>query len=1274
MAKLNATENAQWETRTIWVEPYTQIWKRARQVPMLPSGKHTMNPPGPKQEMPKFTWGMVLVPLLSLGLMALMYFLFFKGRVGYLLLMVPTTVLSIGGTVARYFSNKKQYFSRMEQRKQAYKNYLSWECERYDQMLAAQQSMLTQINPSSSEWYQRIVQGTPQIWERSIIDSDFLCVRVGMSEVPASFQVVPPSDTTGMDMLFDTATALSKEYRSVQAPLTANLQESSVGVVGNPSERNGLLRSMLIQLTATHSPDDVRLAVMVPENATDDWRWMRWLPHIWTQDHTRRMIANERMQAELLTERVLSEMKSSSVHWYIVIPDPQLLTEKFMGPLLSALQNPENPLHLITTAATPQMAPNVCRTILVVGDRAQSSLWLIGPPRHEISFIADSISVSEADAYARAAAPLKMVTTGPGEIPDTVPLLEILGVGFGPDAVLEHWNHASLSDLQVPIGIKAGGKPMVLDLHETGHGPHGLIAGTTGSGKSELIQTLVVSLAAHFPPNHLAFMLIDYKGGGTGQAFAGLPHLAGTISNLDESLAKRALVALRTEVEKRQHIFNKHQITHIDEYLKRYQAGDAHDVLPRLVIIVDEFAELAKNMTDFLPELVSIARVGRSLGVHLILATQKPAGVVNDQIWSNARFKLCLKVQEIGDSKEMLKKPDAAYLTHPGRAFIMVGHDELYEKFQSAYGGTVVKADNAEDNRLFRMALNGSQTLLSPPGNLQRPVEPTTQIAVAVETIYRAFETGGYPSPTPLWVAPLPKTLIIDELPKSEAEKIVIGLADDPVAVKQIPLIVDLNEGHLQIIGAPGTGKSMALQTFVLALARAMTPKQAAVYILDLDKRHLRPLEALPHVGAVVLSYEEERMNRLFLNIQHFVNERRAMTPAKLEKQRWIVLIIDNFPALMDLSETMQNMILKLSRETGGLKMMMILTSTTMLNYRISSNFSQAIALNMIDPGEYTMLVGPTPPRPAHLPGRGLVRAARPMEVQIAAPASGNKIAQISNGAEKSVAQIKHAWPGRQVMQIPPKPDVYFWEDLKTAPKRVSVGIHRVTSRNFAISINSGEYITITGTSGGGKTNLLLNIALGLGKIKSANDLALYIASPESRGLNVASHLPQTVAFAKTLKETEKMLEYVSTHLQKPDGRQVVLLLDNFDLIFRSGMEILGGVIGYGHQYKLTAICAGPAQAMAGGDRTLRVLRERNAIWLGEIDPIDAAAFGFTTQRKGGKGSGYIKLDGRVAPLQTVIIKHPESVIKMIQGKHKKQESVPQGETDDFRTNQFRDL
>jgi DNA segregation ATPase FtsK/SpoIIIE, S-DNA-T family len=1265
MAKLTALKNSAWGTQNLWVEPYTQIWKRARQVPALPTGTQTMSPPGQEPEKQRFSAVAILVPLASLALMGGLYAIFFKGRVSYLLLMVPTTLLSIGGTVSKFFSYRKKYSQRQEIRKTDYRKYLSWECDKYDRLLERQQAVLAQINPAHSEWLQRVLQLSPQIWERSVIDTDYLCIRAGMSEAPASFQVIPPQDNTGMDMLVDTARSLAQDYKTVEAPLTVNLQESSLAVVGNIGARNNLLRSLIVQLTASHSPDDVRMAVMYSGQTGEDWSWARWLPHIWTHDHTRRMIADDQNKAEILSDRVLAEMKGASAHCYIVIPTPQLLTERFMGPLLAETQKPDSNLHLIITAATPQMAPNVCRSILVLDEYGKAALWLIGPPRHEHTFTPDSVSIYEAEAYARALAPLKIVSTGTGEIPDTVPLFDVLGEGFNAQTVMGQWNNASLNDLSVPIGVKSGGKMMTLDLHETGHGPHGLIAGTTGSGKSELIQTIVIGLAAHFPPDLLSFMLIDYKGGGTGQAFARLPHLAGTISNLDESLARRALLALRTEVEKRQHVFNKHQITHIDEYLKLYRAGEAQDVLPRLVIIVDEFAELAKNMTDFLPELVSIARVGRSLGVHLILATQKPAGVVNDQIWSNARFKLCLKVQDVSDSKEMLKKPDAAYLTNPGRAYIMVGHDEMYEQFQSGYGGAALQNEEVlEDKRIFRLALDGSQTLTTSQNDVHRVVEGTVQITAAVGAICAAYEIAQtFPAPPKLWVTPLPKSLLLDELPKSRKEKIIIGLADDPVAVKQIPLEIDLNEGHLQIIGAPGTGKSLTLQTFVLSLAESMTPKQAAVYILDLDKRHMRTLEKLPNAGAVVLSYEEERMTRLFLIMERIVNERRAMIPAELEKKPWVILIIDNFPALLELSEAMQNTVVRLSRETGGLKIMMILTATTMLNYRLSSNFSQAIALNMIDPSEYTMLVGPNPLRPAHLPGRGLVRAARPMEVQIAAPAPGNRFTQIATQVEKRAGEIAETCKGKRALQVPPKPDVIYWGDSKTSPSRVSLGIHRVSLRNFQIPIGSGEYIAITGTSGGGKTNLLLNIAVGLATIKSPESLALYIGAPESSGLNLTSHLPQTVTYAHTLKDTETMLGHVSAHLQNPDGRQIVMLLDNFELIFRSSyLELLSNVIGFGHQYQLTAICAGPAQVMASGDRTLRLLRERKSIWLGEIDPLDAAAFGFTRQRKGGKGKGYINLGGKIAPLQTALISHPDSAIKAIQKKYPKQKHIPQGE------------
>ena len=211
-------------------------------------------------------------------------------------------------------------------------------------------------------------------------------------------------------------------------------------------------------------------------------------------------------------------------------------------------------------------------------------------------------------------------------------------------------NHAYRS-LAVPLGLRAEDDIVELNLHEKAHGPHGLVAGTTGSGKSEIIQSYILSLALNFSPLEVGFLLIDYKGGGMANLFQNLPHLLGTITNLDKAESTRAMASIKSELARRERIFSEAKVNNINGYNKKFLNGDVAEPLPHLFIISDEFAELKKEQPEFMSELVSTARVGRSLGMHLILATQKPSGVVDDQIWSNSHFHLCLKVQNEGDSR-----------------------------------------------------------------------------------------------------------------------------------------------------------------------------------------------------------------------------------------------------------------------------------------------------------------------------------------------------------------------------------------------------------------------------------------------------------------------------------------------------------------------------------------------------------------------------------------------------------------------------------------------
>src|SRR5699024_489069 len=262
----------------------------------------------------------------------------------------------------------------------------------------------------------------------------------------------------------------------------------------------------------------------------------------------------------------------------------------------------------------------------------------------------------------RGLAPLNHVQSLKNSIPESVTFVEMYGIEKVEEfSLAQRWSqNETYKSMAVPLGLRGKDDIVALNLHEKAHGPHGLVAGTTGSGKSEIIQSYILSLAVNFHPHEVAFLLIDYKGGGMANLFKHLPHLLGTITNLDKAQSLRALASIKAELQKRQRLFGECDVNHINQYQKLYKEGKVEEPMPHLFLISDEFAELKAEQPDFMKELVSTARIGRSLGIHLILATQKPTGVVDDQIWSNSKFKLALKVQNESDSKEILKTPDAA--------------------------------------------------------------------------------------------------------------------------------------------------------------------------------------------------------------------------------------------------------------------------------------------------------------------------------------------------------------------------------------------------------------------------------------------------------------------------------------------------------------------------------------------------------------------------------------------------------------------------------------
>ncbi|MBE6019097.1 MAG: type VII secretion protein EssC [Clostridiales bacterium] len=557
-----------------------------------------------------------------------------------------------------------------------------------------------------------------ELWNRNASHPDFLVHRLGTGDTPFSMDIKIPPQKFSLyeDDLAQRPDMIKSNYATLyDVPVTIDMFEHRIiGIVGGEGRGNAvdIARNLSAQIAANNCYTDVKLAYIYDKSSTygdTDWDFAKWLPHVWSEDHKTRFIASDADEtADILYElgnvfRIRSEneeeqrkQKFPKPYYILFVSDASLIEgELFSKYIFDEEQN----LGLTTVILAEQYEelPNRCEFIIEDTERFRGYYQTSMGSEAEQRIKFDNVDPAGFEAFARRISKLQvMEIESGGDIPNSLTFFEMMGIKKPEDLpVKDLWTKNRIYDnIKGLLGQKAGGAPLYLDVHEKFHGPHGLVAGTTGSGKSETLQTYILSLAVNYSPDDVAFFIIDYKGGGMANLFDGLPHMAGQISNLSGNQVKRAMISIKSENRRRQRIFSDYGVNNINSYTKMYKSGEATVPVPHLFIIIDEFAELKREEPEFMRELISVAQVGRSLGVHLILATQKPSGTVDDNIWSNSRFRLCLRVQDKQDSNDMLHKPDAAYITQAGRCYLQVGNDELYELFQSGYSGAVYDADS----------------------------------------------------------------------------------------------------------------------------------------------------------------------------------------------------------------------------------------------------------------------------------------------------------------------------------------------------------------------------------------------------------------------------------------------------------------------------------------------------------------------------------------------------------------------------------------------------
>ena len=688
-------------------------------------------------------------------------------------------------------------------------------------------------------------------------------------------------------------------------------------------------------------------------------------------------------------------------------------------------------------------------------------------------------------------------------IPESITFFEMYQIQHPEELnVQSRWkNHAAHKSLAVPLGVREQNNYVELNLHEKAHGPHGLVAGTTGSGKSEIVQSYILSLAVNFHPYEVGFLLIDYKGGGMANLFKNLPHLLGTITNLDGAESHRAMVSIKSELARRQRVFNEYGVNHINGYHKLYQLGKAQEPIPHLFLISDEFAELKKEQPEFMKELVSTARIGRSLGIHLILATQKPSGVVDDQIWTNSKFKLCLKVQNEADSREMLKTPDAASIVQPGRAYLQVGNNEIYELFQSAFSGASYHEEQEReegDQRVYLVNRIGQGQLINQDlgGSLESNRIHKTQLDVVVGYVKNEFLKTKLPKVKSPWLPPLQSVMVsplFERITDSAIHKelnlnIPVGIEDIPEEQKQIEYQIQfLKQGHVIFFASSGYGKTVFLETLLLGLCALNSVKNLHAYLLDFGNNALLPLKALPHVADYITYDNLEKQQKLMALLFKEMKQRKQLMADAMAQNfeiynqmaeqplPAIVLFIDNYDVVKEL-EMDENFFVQLARDGVNLGIYLAITASrsSVVKYALMNQIKTKIAGYNYEPTEPRNIVGRSEYVLPEIKGRVLVKDENVNMMQIYTPVPYSSGLEYNQNLQELIGKIAGSSTEEKAVGIPVLPEQFRVGMLKNygaaEPADVYLGLEKQRVYRIGIQTTDTPFLII-GPVRSGKSN-----------------------------------------------------------------------------------------------------------------------------------------------------------------------------------------------------------
>lgn len=978
--------------------------------------------------------------------------------------------------------NKKRKKKNEKKRQKKYSEYIDSKRKIIADELVKQKQILMNNYPSLEECQSIILNNQISLWQRRITDNDFLTVNLGYGDYPMKIDIKYPEEhfTMDEDNLKDIVNKLGSEPKILtNTPYAFSFMENNISaIIGKSNETSEYIKRILLQIITFASYDDLKIVVLTNKEKASNYDYCKVLPHLFSNDKEIRYLGTDNDGYKEICynlEHILNKRMENEHHdikpsdykpIYLIITDciKSVRNYDLIKKILEAKQNYGFSLLIINDKITN--LPDQCKTFIKIENQMIEYLTSSSQTSQKLSYD----FVTPIDMYKCAKTllniPIEFNDDSDGKIPEKLGFLEMYDVGEVEQLnTPNRWKKNNpIMTLGSPVGYGKNGEKIVIDLHEKFHGPHGLIAGMTGSGKSEFIITYILSMAINYHPYEVQFILIDYKGGGLAGAFENpvtgikLPHLVGTITNLDTNEIKRSLSSIDSELKRRQKLFNKarevsgESTIDIYKYQKMYREGIINEPVSHLFIISDEFAELKKEQPDFMTQLISTARIGRSLGVHLILATQKPSGVVDPQIWSNTRFRVCLRVQEKSDSTEVIKSPEAAYLKNTGRFYFQVGYNEIFVLGQAAWAG-----GKYFPSKKIKRNIDTTINFIDDIGYKYKTVE--TQKKVKVESkgeelpnILNYLYTCAFNenvSVRPLWLPKLASYINIETLltkynyqKKQGLIEVAIGEYDVPSRQEQHLLVLPLTkEGNIVCYGNAGSGKENMLITMLYFSMIKYSPEEINYYILDFGSETLKIFNNCPIVGNVLNVDDNEEINNLFRMLNKEIEKRKNLfSNYNGDYESYcknsgnivpgIVVIINNYETYQENYPTYDDELTSLTRECMKYGIYFVITVSTPngLRFKLRQNFGQIFSLQQNAQEDYTTIMGNVNKTyPSKIFGRGIVKLDDVYEFQTAFASPSD---EISDFIKIKCDEYSNKYKMR-AKKIPVLPNIVTYNDIK---------------------------------------------------------------------------------------------------------------------------------------------------------------------------------------------------------------------------------------------------